>query len=136
MLGVKWNSLGHAASLRCSQTGPLHRSSFSKSSVDNNPRDAQSTGLSGFNMPPRLGEMTSETCDTLFPTKVLNWHGLPTSQSNTQSKQISNQEEHQAINMVDRLHKLRTNLTWVWSTSLPVPPWFLGFWFWLVTREV
>ena len=46
-------------------------------------------------MPPSMGEMSSVTCDTLFPTKVLNWHGLPTSQSCCQSKEISDQEEHQ-----------------------------------------
>ena len=74
------NSLGHAVSLRWS-----HRSSFSKSSVDNNPRDAQSTELLVLQHASHvnLGEMNSVTYYTLFPTKVLNWHGLPTSQLNT-----------------------------------------------------
>ena len=35
-----------------------------------------------------------------------------------------NTKHHLAMIMVDRLHELHTNLTWVWSTLLLVPPWF------------
>ena len=79
MLGVKWNSLGHAALLRWSY-------SQDHSTVAHFPR-AQWITIHWRTvyriMPPCLSEMSSVTCNTLFPTKVLNWHGLPTSQLNT-----------------------------------------------------
>ena len=87
---------------------PSRTTPFSKSSVDNNPRDAQSAGFSVLQHASSSGEMSSMTCDTLFPTKVLNWRGLPTSQLNTIVLSV-----HLAV--VDKLHELCTNITWVWS---------------------
>ena len=100
--------------------------------MDNNPRDAQSTELSVLQHASMLIWVKWILWPTTLSFQQRSWTGMDYRQANwtllcSQSKQISNQEEHPKhhLAVVGRLHELRTNLSWVWSTSLSVPLWFL-----------
>ena len=78
------DNLDHSDISLSKQHGPVHQRLWLTSSEGNNPRDAQSAGLS----PPsmwlhRSGGIWSRIWETQFPTKVLNLFGLPFNQLTT-----------------------------------------------------
>ena len=127
ILGVKWNSLGHAALLRWSYS-------------------QDHSTIAYF---PRAQWITIHVTHSLQNyASTLGWDELYDLQHSLSNKGLElawtadepiehyravsprkylirrNTKHHLAMLVVDRLHELHTNLTWVWSTSLPVPPWF------------